>query len=220
MQTSTGSGSIMESQRYQTVLLFGPPGSGKGTQGKIFASIPGFFHFSCGDVFRRLDVNTKLGRIFLEHSSRGELVPDDAVVEMWSRHIYAQEILGAYKPVTDLLVLDGIPRTVKQTELLRDQIDVLHIVHLVCSDEGKMIDRLRRRAIKDNRIDDAKESVIRHRWEVYREETAPVLERYPSNIVSAVDAEGSPAEVLRRTLDILIPVQVAHYKRLRDQGLE
>ena len=208
----------MNDQRYHTVLLFGPPGSGKGTQGKIFAAIPGFFHFSCGDVFRRLDVNTRLGRIFLEYSSRGELVPDDAVVEMWSRHIHAQETLGAYKPVTDLLVLDGIPRTVKQTELLRDQIDVLHIVHLVCRDEQKMIDRLRRRAIKDNRVDDAKESVIRHRWEVYREETAPVLEQYDQKIVSGVDAEGSPAEVLRRTLDILIPVQVAHYRRLRELG--
>jgi adenylate kinase len=208
----------MDNQRYQTVLLFGPPGSGKGTQGKIFAAIPGFFHFSCGDVFRRLDVNTRLGRIFLEYSSRGELVPDDAVVEMWSRHINAQEILGAYKPVTDLLVLDGIPRTVNQTELLRDKIDVLHVVHLVCRDEVKMIERLRRRAIKENRIDDAKESVIRHRWEVYRQETAPVLDSYSPNIVSEVDAEGSPAEVLRRTLDILIPVQVAHYRRLRELG--
>ena len=207
----------MDGQRYQTVLLFGPPGCGKGTQGKIFAAIPGFFHFSCGDVFRRLDVNSRLGRIFLEYSSRGELVPDDYVVEMWSNHIYAQEILGAYKPVTDLLVLDGIPRTVKQTELLRDKIDVLHVVHLVCRDEQKMIDRLRRRAIKENRVDDAKESVIRNRWDVYREETAPVLDRY-KEITSPVDAEGSPAEVLRRTLDILIPVQIAHYKRLREKG--
>jgi adenylate kinase len=208
----------MVHQRYQTVLLFGPPGSGKGTQGKIFAAIPGFFHFSCGDVFRRLDVNSKLGRIFLDHSSRGELVPDHYVVEMWSNHIHAQEILGAYKPVTDLLVLDGIPRTVAQTELLRDKIDVLHVVSLVCSDEQKMIDRLRRRAIKENRVDDAKESVIRNRWDVYRDETAPVLGEYPEAIISKVDAEGSPAEVLRRTLDILIPVQTAHYKRLRELG--
>lgn len=208
----------MDDRRYQTVLLFGPPGSGKGTQGKIFAAIPGFFHFSCGDVFRRIDVNSKIGRIFLEYSSRGELVPDDYVIEMWSNHIHAQEILGAYKPVTDLLVLDGIPRTVAQVELLRDKIDVLHIVHLVCRDEQKMIDRLRRRAIKENRVDDAKESVIRNRWDVYREETAPVLGRYPKEIIAEVDAEGSPAEVLSRTLDILIPVQTAHYKRLRELG--
>jgi adenylate kinase len=107
---------------------------------------------------------------------------------------------------------------VQQTELLHDKIDVLHIVHLVCRDEQKMIDRLRRRAIKENRVDDAKESVIRHRWDVYRQETAPVLETYRKEIISEVDAEGSPAEVLRRTLDILIPVQTAHYKRLRDRG--
>jgi adenylate kinase len=204
----------MSAPHYQTVLLFGPPGSGKGTQGRIFASIPGFFHFACGDVFRRLDPNSRLGKVFLEYSTRGELVPDHVVIEMWSKHIQAQEILGAYKPETDLLVLDGIPRTVGQTKLMADSIDVLQIIHLVCRDEAKMIERLRRRALKENRGDDAKESVIRHRWEVYKQETAPVLEQYPSSKISDVDSEGSPAEVLRRILDILIPVQSAHYARL------
>jgi adenylate kinase len=152
--------------------------------------------------------------VFLEYSTRGELVPDDVVVEMWAKHIQAQEILGAYKPVTDLLVLDGIPRTVGQTKLLAGSVDVLQVVHLVCNDETKMIERLRRRALKENRADDAKEAVIRHRWEVYKAETAPVLERYARDVVQEVDAEGSPAEVLRRVLDILIPVQKAHYARL------
>ena len=202
--------------KYQSLLLFGPPGSGKGTQGKIFGAIPGFFHFSCGEVFRRLDVNSAIGRVFIERSARGELVPDDIVVEMWGRHIYAQEILGAYKPETDLLVLDGIPRTVNQVELLKDRIDVLHVFHLVCPDEGKMIERLRRRALKENRLDDAREDVIRNRWDVYRQETAPVLQQYPPGIVSEIDAQEGPAHVLRRILDIVIPVQDGHYARLRE----
>lgn len=204
------------SNRYQTVLLFGPPGSGKGTQGKIFASIPGFFHFSCGDVFRQIDIHSRIGKMFLQYSSRGELVPDDIVIEMWSKHIYAQEILGAYKPAVDLLVLDGIPRTVRQAELLADRIDVLQIIHLVCSNEQKMIERLGRRALKENRFDDAKESIIRNRWDVYRRETAPVLGYYPREVIAEVDANGSPAEVLRKALGLLIPVQNGHYARLSD----
>src|SRR5690606_8759892 len=99
--------------RYKTVLLFGAPGAGKGTQGKILGSIPGFFHCACGDVFRSIDVNSELGKIFYEHSSRGELVPDDVTVKMWAQNISARATLGAYKPHYDLLVLDGIPRTVE-----------------------------------------------------------------------------------------------------------
>ena len=60
---------------YRTILLFGAPGSGKGTQGKILGSIPGFFHCACGDVFRSLDLKTEIGQAFLAYSSRGELVP-------------------------------------------------------------------------------------------------------------------------------------------------
>src|SRR5262245_55093023 len=69
--------------RYQTILLFGAPGSGKGTQGKILGQIPGFYHLSCGEVFRTLDTGSDLGKVFMEYSSRGELVPDDVTVKMW-----------------------------------------------------------------------------------------------------------------------------------------
>ena len=70
-----------------------------------------------------------------------------------------------------------------------------------------MIHRIRRRAIRENRIDDANEDVMRHRFRVYREVTEPVLEKYDSSIIHEVDANGSPAEVLRAILDCLIPVQ-------------
>lgn len=198
-------------QRYQTMLLFGAPGAGKGTQGKILGSIPGFFHLSCGEVFRSLDTTTDLGRVFLEFSSRGDLVPDDVTVQMWQENMHAQTVLGRYKPHQDLLVLDGIPRNVAQAKLLQKHLSVLQVVHLVCPDREKMFDRLRRRALKENRVDDAREDVIKRRWEVYEEETYPVLQYYQKGIVREVNAMGSPARVLQHILEVVVPVQEGHF---------
>ncbi len=197
--------------RYQTVLLFGAPGAGKGTQGKILGSIPGFFHLSCGEVFRSLDMTSDLGRVFMKYSSRGELVPDDATVKMWEQNMRAQTVLARFKPNQDLLVLDGIPRSVHQAKLLKQYLDVLLVVHLVCPDKEKMFDRLRRRALKENRVDDAREDVIRRRWEVYEQETHPVLAYYPKNIIREVNAMGSPARVLQHVLEAVVPVQESHF---------
>ena len=199
------------STRYQTILLFGAPGAGKGTQGKILGCIPGFYHLSCGEVFRSIDVHSDLGKTFIEYSSRGELVPDDLTVQMWQQNMHARTVLSDYKPHQDLLVLDGIPRNVQQAKLLEKHINVLEIVHLICSDKERMIQRLRRRALKENRIDDAREDVIRRRWEVYEKETFPVLEFYPKGIIRTVDALGSPAHVLQHILEVVVPVQEAHF---------
>ena len=198
-------------QRYKTVLLFGAPGAGKGTQGKILGQIPGFYHCACGDVFRNMDITSDLGRVFMEHSSRGELVPDDVTVRMWARAIRARTFLGDFKPRLDLLVLDGIPRTLEQAKLMDDLIDVIQIIHLTCDDEEAMITRLRRRALKENRHDDADEKVIRHRWHVYEDETAPVLGHYPQDLVTDVNSMGSPAQVLHDILDFVVPAQNAHF---------
>ncbi len=197
--------------KYQTILLFGAPGSGKGTQGKVLGKIPGFYHLSCGDVFRTLDIHSDMGKIFCEYSSRGELVPDDVTIKMWHDNMHAQTVLSLFKPHEDLLVLDGIPRNRNQAELLSNNIEVLEIVHLVCSDKEKMVERLRRLALKENRADDAREEVIRHRWEVYERETAPVLDFYPPEIIKRVDAVGSPASVLQHILEVVVPVQESHF---------
>jgi adenylate kinase len=199
------------SNHYQTVLLFGAPGAGKGTQGKILGSIPGLYHLSCGEVFRTLDTTSKLGKTFMEYSSKGLLVPDDVTVEMWHQNMRARTILSEYKPNADLLVLDGIPRNVNQAKLLDKHLNVLLIIHLVCPDKEEMIKRLRRRALKENRIDDAKEDVIRKRWQVYERETFPVLEYYPKKIVREVDATGSPGRVLQHILESVVPVQESHF---------
>lgn len=197
--------------RYKTLLLFGAPGAGKGTQGAILGRIPGFYHQSCGDVFRSLDIHSELGKKFVEYSSRGELVPDDLTVEMWARTIKATTTLSLYKPREDLLVLDGIPRTLEQAKLMEQHIEVLHVVHLMCRDEQAMFKRLRRRALRENRQDDADEKVIRKRWDVYEKETFPILEYYPDDKVSNVDSIGSPAQVLHDILDIVVPIQDKHF---------
>jgi adenylate kinase len=197
--------------RFQTILLFGAPGAGKGTQGKILGSIPGFYHLSCGEVFRTLDMSSELGKTFMQYSSKGLLVPDDVTVKMWHQNMHARTVLSDYKPHVDLLVLDGIPRNVNQAKLLENHLDVLLIIHLVCRNKEEMIKRLRRRALKENRIDDAKEEVIRKRWEVYEHETFPVLEYYPKRTVREVDATGSPGRVLQHILEHLVPVQESHF---------
>jgi adenylate kinase len=197
--------------RYQTILLFGAPGAGKGTQGKILGQVPGFYHLSCGEVFRTLDMTTELGKTFMEYSSKGLLVPDDVTVRMWQLNMHARTVLSEYKPNVDILVLDGIPRNTTQAKLLEKHLSVLKIIHLVCPDKEEMINRLRRRALKENRIDDAKEEVIRKRWEVYERETYPVLEFYPKNLIAEVNAQGSPARVLQHILEHVVPVQEQHF---------
>ena len=186
--------------RYKTILLIGAPGAGKGTQGKILGSIPGFHHLACGDVFRSLDTTSELGREFLKYSSKGELVPDALTVEMWRQNMHAQTVLSHFKPASDLLVLDGIPRSIPQAEALQEYIEVLCIIHLVCPDQDAMVERMKRRAIKENRLDDADETVIRNRFEVYEAETRPVLDFYPSDIIREINALGSPASVLQHVL--------------------
>src|SRR5688572_33480631 len=110
--------------KYKTILLFGAPGAGKGTQGKILGSIPNLFHCACGDVFRNLTIESEIGRTFLEYSSRGHLVPDEPTVNLWRENIRGQIHPGRFRPEKDTLILDGIPRNRPQAELLSDTLDV------------------------------------------------------------------------------------------------
>ena len=192
---------------YKSLLLFGAPGSGKGTQGKIIGTIPGFYHCACGDVFRAVDVRSDFGKAFLEYSSKGQLVPDDISIGLWAAQIDSMVRSGRYKPEIDFLVLDGIPRNVNQAKLLKSKIDVRRVFHLTCSDKAKIYDRLKRRALKDNRLDDINEDVIARRLKVYDEETKPVLDHYEPKLITHVNADQWPYQVLR---DILVDIE--HYR--------
>ncbi|MDA1054551.1 MAG: nucleoside monophosphate kinase [Planctomycetota bacterium] len=198
---------MSKTERFRSVVLIGPPGVGKGTQGKILGIIPGFFHLSSGDVFRAVDISSPEGKEISTYLSRGQLVPDEVTIRIWRRALDGNILLNYFKPWEDLLILDGIPRTVNQVKLLEDHVEVTHVVHLVCADEEDMVRRIKRRAIRENRADDVKEEVIRSRFEVYRQETAPVLDCFPPEIISQVESSGSPAEVLRKVLNCVIPPQ-------------
>lgn len=186
--------------KYTTYLLFGAPGSGKGTQGRSLGSIPRFFHCACGDVFRTLDTRTRVGRAFLEYSSKGELVPDEITVQLWQARIDAAVDAHEFKPDIDVLVLDGIPRNVGQARIMDQVIDVKKVFHLSCPDRDQLFVRLKKRALKDNRLDDANEEVIKRRLETYENESKPVLEHY-SDRVQMVDAIQPPAKVLLKILE-------------------
>ena len=189
--------------KYRTILLFGAPGSGKGTQGKILGSIPDFFHFACGDAFRNLRIDDPIGRIFIEYSSRGQLVPDEPTINLWAKNIQASTLDGEFQPARDTLVLDGIPRNVKQAEMLKDTLDVKAVFNLTCSDPTQMIERLQRRALRENRLDDANLEVIRKRLDTYDRDTKPVLDFYGPKLVHHIDSTQSPLKVLQNILDIL-----------------
>ncbi len=192
--------------KYRTILLFGAPGAGKGTQGKILGTIPGFFHCACGEVFRNLTIESPIGRTFVEYSSRGELVPDEPTVELWRHSIAANTKTGRFRPEQDTLVLDGIPRDVHQAEMLKDTLDVTAIIYLRSTNNDNLVQRIQRRALKENRLDDASLDVIRQRLKQYEKETKPLLNFYGKKLLHRIDADQTPAQVLRDILRHVVKV--------------
>lgn len=202
-------------KRFKTFLILGAPGSGKGTQGKVLGAIPRFHHLACGDVFRSLDTRTALGQRFVEYSSRGDLVPDDVTVELWRANIKQQVEAHIFKPEIDFLVLDGIPRNEDQARYMEGDIEVLQLFHLSCPDRTELARRLRKRALKDNRFDDASETVIQKRFETYEAETKPILSYYGPDRVTEIDASQAPAKVLFDILEKVMKLEA--WKELAKQ---
>lgn len=191
--------------KYRTILLFGAPGSGKGTQGKILGTVPNFFHCACGDVFRNLRIDSPIGRVFIEYSSRGQLVPDEQTVALWRQTIEGNTRTGMFHPEQDTLVLDGIPRNVHQAEMLKDTLNVVGIFYLKCMNFDNLVLRLQRRALRENRLDDASLEVIQQRLKTYETETKPLLNYYGQGLVHDIDADQPPAKVLMDILKHVIP---------------
>jgi len=192
--------------KYRCVLLFGAPGAGKGTQGKLLGGVPGFVHMASGDIFRSLDKASPLGRKFHEYSSQGLLVPDDVTIQVVQDHIERRVADGSYRPDVEMLILDGVPRNVAQCKAMSPVVEVLRIVHLKAPDVEAMVQRLKKRAEKEGRHDDADERVIRRRFEVYDRETSPVLGFYDHKLIHDVAAIGQPAEVLLAVLAAVVEV--------------
>jgi adenylate kinase len=194
------------SDRFFTLLLFGAPGCGKGTQGTALGTIPRFFHFACGDVFRTLDTRTPLGQEFVHFSSRGQLVPDELTVRLWRARIDNEVKSSNFKPDIDYLVLDGIPRTIDQAKMLEEHVSVLRVFHLSCPDRDELHRRLRKRAIKDNRMDDANEEVITRRLKTYEDESKPLLDHYAERGVAEIDASQQPVKVLHDIVSEILKI--------------
>lgn len=193
-----------KSKRYRTLLLFGAPGCGKGTQGRVIGNIPRFHYFSCGDAFRSLDTRSPIGQKFVKYSSRGQLVPDELTVELWKSQIDKQIASDHFKPDIDFLLLDGIPRSVKQAKLLKPHLDIHCVLHLSCPDRDELARRIRKRALKENRWDDANEETIKSRFEIYTNESKPILEYYGEKLVHTIDASQPPVKVLSDTLQVIM----------------
>ena len=199
---------VSRPERFLTFLFFGAPGSGKGTQGRVLGQIPRFFHCACGEVFRSLDTRTELGRQFVDYSSRGVLVPDNITVQMWKASIDAKVESHLYKPDIDFLVLDGIPRNVEQARLMEEYCDVAQVFHLSCPDREELMRRIRKRAIKENRLDDASDDVIRNRIRQYEEETKQLFDFYSPEILTNINAQQSPIKVLQDIIYTITSLRV------------
>ncbi len=185
----------MSHPTYRAILLFGAPGVGKGTQGQRIGSLPHYRHVSMGELFRSVDSESPLGKEVRSYTERGVLVPDELTIRIFQHAIARMATSKQFDPAHDTLALDGIPRNVHQAQNLNGALDVVRIIYLVSSDEQVMIDRMKHRAEVEGRKDDADESVIRRRFEVYRQETKPVLDFYPRELIAEIDALRTPDEV-------------------------
>jgi adenylate kinase len=167
----------------RAILLFGYPGSGKGTQGKILSALPGFRHVAMGDILRGLTPAHPMHAAVQEQVREGNLVPDEMVMELFSHHLTTLNL-----PTTDFVIVDGVPRNKRQVELLNRSVQVIKIFKLSIYDEAVVIERLRKRAQAQNRADDASDAVIQHRLEVYRRETESCITSYPGPILTRIQA--------------------------------
>ena len=193
--------------KFRTILLFGSPGAGKGTQGKILGALPNYLHISSGDLFRNLRVQNPIGQTFLDYASKGKLVPDEPTMSLWHDDIENRIRNGIFDPNTDTLLLDGIPRNPTQAKLLDDRLNVVGLLNLFCKDLDIMVERLQARALRQNRLDDANLDTIRNRLEIYEAETRPVLNHYGDSLVHTIDSTQTPVRVLRDVLEVLAKLE-------------
>jgi adenylate kinase len=188
-------------------LIFGAPGSGKGTVGAKLATVTGIKHLSTGDIFRGLSPSSENGKLFSNYAGAGKLVPDDVTIQIFSRYINGLIDTNKFDPEKDSFLLDGIPRTVEQANLLKNVANVKHVFVLDIPDYSVIVERLLKRAKIEGRKDDADEGVIRARLNEYESKTAAVLGAYDSSMITKINGAQSPDEVFRDVLSAYIKVK-------------
>ena len=187
-------------KKFRTILVFGPPGSGKGTLSKFLSTAGNHFHLSSGDVFRGLDPDSPTGKLYHSYASKGNLVPDEVTIEVWRQYMKGLISTNRYFPTKQFLLLDGIPRTVRQAEILNEYIDVVKVIVLEMANEEVLIKRMKRRSLIENRHDDADDAVLKNRMRVYENQTASLLSHYKPESIARFNADQKPLEVLRDVL--------------------
>jgi adenylate kinase len=179
------------------IVLVGPPAAGKGTQAGRIVDRFGGAHIATGDILRsNADRGTELGRTASRYMDRGELVPDDVVIDMVLERLGEEDCAGGF-------VLDGFPRTVPQAEALGERLGELgrplDVVVSLQVGEDELRDRLAARAEEQDRAEDDDEGAIRRRLELFDRETEPLLDFYDGRgLLVSVEAEGDVDEVTGR----------------------
>ena len=186
--------------RPKVVLLFGAPGTGKGTVGSMLCAAGNHYHLSSGDIFRRISPESEFGKTFHDYASRGELVPDKFTLKVLKRYTKGLIDTNRFYPSQQMLILDGFPRTTQQAVMIDELVDVLHVIVLEVHDENEIIRRITRRGRIEKRQDDVNESIIRNRISEYKKKTIEVLSHYSSDKISYYNAGQTPMEVLRDVL--------------------
>jgi adenylate kinase len=189
------------------IILFGYPGSGKGTQGRILSVLPGFVHIAMGDILRAVTPGTPMHDRVQSYLRAGNLVPDELVMELFAG--YVEKLNPA---PDDFLVIDGLPRNARQVELLKKIVDVIRIFKLSVYDENLVIDRMRKRATAQGRADDASDAVIQHRLQVYRAETESCIRSFPGTILTRIHANQPIFDVHFDIIHALAKMRDIHFK--------
>lgn len=193
-------------QPFRSVLVFGPPGSGKGTLGKFLSSAGNHYHLSSGDIFRGLSPESPAGKLFHNYAGKGLLLPDEVTIQIWNHYVHGLIATNRYFPEQQLLLLDGIPRTIRQANLLDKLIKIEKVIVLSIEDAEELIKRIQRRALIEKRMDDMHTDVLRTRMEVYERDTAKLLDHYPKELIARFNADQKPLDVLRDVLISLSPL--------------
>lgn len=184
------------------IVLFGPPGAGKGTQSQFLIEKFGLVHLSTGDIFRRnIKEGTELGKLAQNYMNQGKLVPDEVTINMLKAE------LEKY-PGSKGFIFDGFPRTEAQAkaldELLKEKnTSITRMIALEVPEE-ELKRRLADRAATSGRADDADPEVIQKRIDVYMDETLPVKAFYEKqNKYCGINGVGSIEEVTKRLFDVI-----------------
>lgn len=186
----------------KNLILFGPPGSGKGTQSEKLVSQLGLKHISTGDLFRyHMKNDTDLGKLAKSFIEKGELVPDKVTVDMLKEEINKNNSSAGF-------IFDGFPRTIAQAEILDTILnekgwEITKVISLEVPDD-ELRKRLKKRAEISGRPDDAKPEVIENRIRVYKQETEPVKAYYKkSGNLTEIDGVGEIDEIFHRILQAI-----------------